>query len=85
MPLSSGPASGSTRHLRPSRDGGSRVPKNQFRLAAAFEDALGQLQEAYILATLKWAIARTVWAPKPRRISETRAKQCQVNEFPSDI
>ena len=28
------------------------IPQKQFKLAAAFEDALGQLKEAYISATL---------------------------------
>ena len=41
------------------------IPKKQFKLAAAFEDALGQLKEAYISATLEYLSRR----PRPRSYS----------------
>src|SRR6267143_6235635 len=34
------------------------IPKKQFKLAAAFEDALGQLKEAYISARLEYLSKR---------------------------
>jgi hypothetical protein len=51
------------------------IPKKQFKLAAAFEDALGQLKEAYISATLEYLSRR----PRPRSYSRAEPR-LQVKE-----
>jgi hypothetical protein len=35
------------------------VPRNEFRLAAEYEDALGDVKEAFIVATRDWLLTRT--------------------------
>jgi hypothetical protein len=34
------------------------VPKSKFKLAVAYEDALRQVEEAFIAATLEWFLSR---------------------------
>lgn len=35
------------------------IPRNEFRLAVEYEDALGHVKEALIVATQEWLLART--------------------------
>ena len=45
------------------------IPKAQFKLAADFEDALGQLKEAYVGALREWLLSQTcpLCGSRPKR------------------